>query len=230
MRAIGHDCLEQAERVDAIDVRVRQEGLNKQACVQVFICRLTRREGKCGISGRHRSREQADVKQAGNKEIPGTCVLQQSNARQQPIGYFSTKRVRRSTSRVENVVASAFHDVESFGIGFEIVLAEVEGYLLGNARDREGTLRHGRRNLGPAERIVCAAGERRRDLQAVGPGKMIDPDGAIRKSSVVVRRSRYCTFGRGEDVADIAITVTENVNRVEWRMRRGAGGDRQECQ
>src|SRR5215469_11857455 len=99
-------------------------------------------------------------------------------------------------------------------VGLEAVLAEIEFNLLRNAWDRLAAFRYGLSDLCAAEGVVSPLGERGRHGHSIGACEVVDPDGAIRKSPVEVRRGRDGASGSKENVADITIAVPEDIDSV----------------
>jgi hypothetical protein len=66
-----------------------------------------------------------------------------------------------------------------------------------------------------AKGVVRSAKKRWGERHVEKAGHVIEPDGAIRESAVVVGRGRICIAGCREEVTDVAVAVVEQVVAIE---------------
>src|SRR5271156_6249485 len=151
-------CIQQAEYMQADDMNALQILLYRQKFAQPLVSCRARRRSKTHISSRRR--QQAHIEQIGNHEMPRAGPPEQQFAIRQPFRDVLSKRLRRAGSGVQNVVSAALQDVESIGIGFAPVLAQIQLYLLGDARNRSPGNALSFRDPSPTEGIIRPSQQR----------------------------------------------------------------------
>jgi hypothetical protein len=213
--------LEEIERVQVRDVDPRIELLEEQELGEGLVGCQRRGgvEGREGVALGH-DRQIEDV---GDEEVSGAGVAQKFFVGCGAERDLEAKLLWRPDAEcVDDVVASAFEDIEGVGIGLAAVLAKVERDLVGDAGD-DGSAAEGLvgGDEGSAPGIVGSAEEGGCHGKAPGAGDVFDKEGAVREASVKVgRRGGNSVAGGGEEVADVAVAVAEDVDGAEV----GVGG------
>src|SRR5271156_4383478 len=104
------------------------------------------------------------------------------------------------------------------GIGVAAMGLKVLLHLLGDAGDRSSGGAHTGGYLCSAHGVVCTSSQGGQQGQAPRMRHVLDPNGAIGKSPVVIRAGWNGAPGRDKDIPYIAVAVSEYVNGIiGWR-------------